>query len=413
MTPRERTHAALARKPADRVPLFMWFHPGTSKHLSHVLEIPARDVGEAMGNDVVQAWVGNNYAMEGIVHENAGEKHRDFWGIEWVKEGGVNQICKYPLENATDQELPDYRFPEDRIPELVRSMDGLMENHNGFFVGCDISPCVFELMNRIRGMENSMLDLAVRSDASMALLERAGSFSTKLAEKACVTYKLDWLWTGDDVGGQQSLMMSPECWRETIKPHLAKVVQVGKKHNLWVAYHSCGAIRPIIADLIEIGVDVLNPIQVNCPGMDPFDLKKEFGTELAFMGGIDTLELLPRGSADEVCRITEKLLDGMTGDGGGYILGASHTVPPETPIENIFAMCQAAGISREEIFDSAAHIRSRSAERTFILTSNHPYNIVKGVQSCLRRKPTAPNERSNHENYHRQISLRCTVPKSA
>lgn len=360
MTPKERVHAALARKPADRVPAFMWFHPETSEHLSKVLEIPPGKVGEAMGNDVVQAWVGNNFAMEGIVHENDGERHLDFWGVEWVKEGGFNQICRYPLKNATDQEMLGYRFPEDKIPELVRNMDGLMKNPGGFFVGCDVSPCVFELINRLRGMENSILDLAVRSDCSLALLERAGTFSAKLAEKACSSYKLDWLWKGDDVGGQQSIMMSPECWRETIKPHLARVVHVGKKHKLWVAYHSCGAIRPIIPDLIEIGVDVLNPVQVNCPGMDPLDLKKEFGAGLAFMGGIDTQELLPRGSADEVRRSTEKLLDGMTADGGGYILAASHTVPPETPLENIFAMYQAAGISREEILDSAAQIRSRS-----------------------------------------------------
>jgi uroporphyrinogen decarboxylase len=135
---------------------------------------------------------------------------------------------------------------------------------------------------------------------------------------------------------------------------------VGKRHGLYVAFHSCGAIRPIIGDLIDIGVDVLNPIQCNCPGMDPLGLKREFGRDIAFMGGVDTQGVLPNGTVAEVRKATADLLEGMTSDGGGYIFAASHTVPPETPDDNIFAMYDEAGISREEIFDRAAEIRRSS-----------------------------------------------------
>lgn len=152
-------------------------------------------------------------------------------------------------------------------------------------------------------------------------------------------------------------MLSPEIWRQTVKPLLKQNAEVGKRHDIYVAFHSCGAIRPIIADLIEIGVDVLNPIQCNCPGMNPLDLKREFGQELAFMGGVDTQGVLPNGTADQVRKATAELLEGMTTHGGGYILAASHTVPPETPDENIFAMYHEAGISKEEIFDRAADLR--------------------------------------------------------
>ena len=100
-----------------------------------------------------------------------------------------------------------------------------------------------------------------------------------------------------------------------------------------MAYHCCGALRPIIPDLMEIGLDVLNPVQAGCPGMDPLELKREFGEKLSFMGGVDTQDLLPFGSAADVRRATERLLDGMTAGGGGYILAASHTIPPETPDE--------------------------------------------------------------------------------
>ena len=153
-------------------------------------------------------------------------------------------------------------------------------------------------------------------------------------------------------------MMNPSMWREQIKPQLQRVFDVGKSAKLWVAYHCCGSLRPIISDLIEMGLDVLNPIQCNCPGMDGLELKREFGRDLAFMGGIDTVDLLPNGTVQDVRRSTARLLEGMTSDGGGYILAASHTIPPETPDKNIFALFVEAGVSKEEIFQRASEIRS-------------------------------------------------------
>ena len=152
--------------------------------------------------------------------------------------------------------------------------------------------------------------------------------------------------------------MSPATWRELIKPLMAEIFAVGRSHGLWVANHCCGALRPIIPDLVEIGLDVLNPVQAGCPGMNPRELKREFGDALSFMGGVDTQNLLPFGSASDVRRETEKLIQGMTAGGGGYILAASHTIPPETPDANIFALYEVAGISREEIMDRAAGIRA-------------------------------------------------------
>ncbi len=134
---------------------------------------------------------------------------------------------------------------------------------------------------------------------------------------------------------------------------------MGKAVGLWVAYHCCGALREIIPDLMDIGVDVLNPIQCNCPGMDPPELKRDFGQDLCFMGGLDNLHTIPYGTAKEVYRSTCALIDRMTSDGGGYILAASHTIPLETPEENIFALFAAGGVSREEVFDRAADMRAR------------------------------------------------------
>lgn len=354
-------HAALGRKGPDRVPVFMWFHPDTAKRLGELLEIPPGDVAAAFGDDIIQTWVNNNYAMEGIVHEHEGQGHVDAWGVKWVKAGGFNQIARFPLQDASEAEVLAHPFPHDHMEEFMAPMQVLATARAGLFLGCDVSPCVFEMYWRMRGMEDAMLDMACNPRLASTLFGRCADFAVELAEEACRRFDLDWLWTGDDVGSQHSMLMSPAQWRDMIKPHLARVVQAGKKRSLWVAYHSCGAIRPIIADLIEIGVDVLNPVQCNCPGMDPLSLKKEFGQKLSFMGGVDTQGLLPHGTADDVRKATARLLEGMTADGGGYILAASHTVPPETPDENIFALYAEAGVSKQEVFDRAADLRKRRA----------------------------------------------------
>jgi uroporphyrinogen decarboxylase len=360
MNSKERMHGALQRKPVDRIPIYMWYHPVTFKKLTHTLEILPDSFDQVMCNDVKQKWVGNNFAMEGITHENDGEGHTDYWGIEWVRQGGFNQIHKSPLENASEREIFNYKFPSDHIEQLLKSMDEIIHFSREYFIGCDISPCLLELLYRIRGMANTFYDTLAFPDLSMDLLNKAAAFAIKIGEEACDRFPLDWLWTGDDIGGQQSMMLSPESWRDMIKPHLKKIFDVGKKRGLWVAYHSCGAIRPIIPDLIEIGLDVLNPIQCNCPGMSPKDLKKDFGNKLSFMGGVDTQHLLPNGTSDEVYEVTLNLIESMTDDGGGYILAASHSIPPETPIENIFAMYSAAGVSIEEIYDRAADARKKN-----------------------------------------------------
>ena len=358
MNSKQRVHAALKKEPVDRVPILMWYHPQTAKRLAKILEIPVYHLAEALGDDILMTWVNNNYAMEGIVHEKDGESHVDEWGIEWTRIDGFNQITHYPLADASFAEIENYKFPENKISGLMERMDPLIAKKDEYFIGCDVSPCVFEMYWRLRGMENSMMDIIENAKMAETMMRRCAEFSLRLSKAACERFELDWLWAGDDVGGQTGMMLSPETWREMIKPQLKPLFDLAKSKNIYAAFHSCGAIRPIIGDLVEIGLDMLNPIQCNCTGMDPFELKKEFGKELAFMGGVDTQYLLPNATPDQIYRETLELIQGMTADGGGYILAASHTIPPETPDENIFAMYEAAGLSKQEIFDRAAQIRS-------------------------------------------------------
>ncbi len=358
MTPKQRVIASLQRRPADRIPVFMWFHPDMRILLAELLEIPPAFLDVAFGQDVRMTWVNNNYCMEGVVHQRDGQSHVDPWGIRWVKEGPFNQISHFPLAKATTEEVRQYRFPEDHKEHLLSQMRPLEAFADEYFIGCDVSPNAFEMYWRLRGMDQAMVDMASDPDLAAEMLWRCGQFAADLADAACRRFPLDWLWTGDDVASQRSLMMSPATWRALVKPSLQLSFDVGKKHGLPIAYHCCGALRPIIPDLIEMGLTVLNPIQCNCPGMDAAELKRDFGSDLTFMGGVDTQELLPNATPDGVRRATRALIDVMTSDGGGYILAASHTVPPETPFGNVFAMYHEAGITREEVFDRASKIRA-------------------------------------------------------
>jgi uroporphyrinogen decarboxylase len=359
MTSRERVKAAIDRTPADRIPCFMWFHPDTVRILARQLEVEPDEVEIVFGNDVRQTWVNNNYAMEGIVHEADGEGHSDIWGIEWVRRFGFNQIEGYPLKGADRDTLLSYRFPDDRLEELLAPMQRVSDARDDYFLGCDISPCAFEMYWRLRSMDDALLDFALDTTLVEAMIGRCVDFADLLAREAIGRYPLDWLWTGDDVAFQHGMIISPAQWRELVKPGMARLFARGKEAGLPVAYHCCGALRPIIGDLVEIGCDVLNPVQVGCPGMDPASLKAEFGEALTFMGGVDTQDLLPRGTPLEVRRETTKLIEMMTGGDGGFIFAASHSIPPETPIDNIWALYEAAGMTKESITDRAADIRAR------------------------------------------------------
>ncbi|MHC4568436.1 MAG: hypothetical protein ACYTE3_22065, partial [Planctomycetota bacterium] len=139
MISKDRVHLALQKKPTDRVPVFMWYHPQTTRRLGRLLEIPAKYVSLAMGDDIRQAWVSNNHPMEGIVHEHDGESHVDDWGIEWTRTDGFNQISRYPLADADERHLMEHKHPFDRIGPLVDLMGRVMEFKDEYFIGCDVS----------------------------------------------------------------------------------------------------------------------------------------------------------------------------------------------------------------------------------------------------------------------------------
>ena len=274
--------------------------------------------------------------------------------------GFYTEVAGHPL--ADSAALESYRAPEPDRDDLYADAARAIAAYKSEYYIVGVTVCtIFETAWALRGLEPMLADFVESPELADRILDIPFRYHLTAA-KHLVEIGVDMIWTGDDVGAQHGMLISPRTWRRFLKPRMAEFYSTLKGINpaLKIAYHSDGNIEPIIPELIEIGMDVLNPVQSSCPGMDPVSLKKEFGGAITFMGGLDTQELLPHSSADQVRRETARLIEAMTSEHGGYILAASHTIPPETPDENIFAMYAAAGISRQEIFDNAATYRARS-----------------------------------------------------
>ena len=201
---------------------------------------------------------------------------------------------------------------------------------------------LFEMHQRVRGMENAMLDpfmFPVNSDKLIGKLAdlKIEFWDVLLNEVGDV---VDIAGEGDDYGTQQSQLISPEHFREYYKSHFVRVLNFIKKRapNVKLMFHSCGNVRPIIPDLIEMGVDILNPVHVNASGMEPVQLKKEFGNDIVFWGGgVDTQKVLPSGSVQDVKDDVKRNIEALA-PGGGFVFNTVHNIQAEVPPQNIMAM---------------------------------------------------------------------------
>jgi uroporphyrinogen decarboxylase len=346
MIPKARVYATLRREPTDRAPMWMWYHPTWYDRFRAQFGWGPEEADARLGNDIKQVHISINREMFRPLQP--GERFTDAWGVTWAREGWYNQVVRNPLAEATVDALAAYHFPDPDEPGRYDALAALCARYGSdFFIGADVSGSIFEPCYHIRGMDRLLEDMLEEPDAVAAFLDRAAAFTTQVCLRA-LTLPIDWIWLGDDVGGQDAMMLSPSLWRALLKPRLAVIIAAVKaaRPGIIVAYHSCGTIRPIIPELIEIGVDVLNPLQPLCPGMDPLALKCEYGDRLAFMGGLDTQDFLIHATAAQVKTHARTLIDNM---GNGYIFAASHTVQPDTPLENVLALSEAITYLRGEL----------------------------------------------------------------
>jgi len=191
----------------------------------------------------------------------------------------------------------------------------------------------------LRGVKQALIDLLRAPEFTHRLYEKITEFYFEL-NKRCFEEAgdlIDIFMMGEDLGTQGGLLVSPKTFREFIKPYLSRHIQLAKRYGVKVMLHSCGAIRELIPEFIDMRIDILNPIQIRAKGMNPAELKRRFGDKLSFHGAIDIQQTLPYGKPEDV-RAEVRSRIKMLGRGGGYILCSTHNIQPDTPIENILAM---------------------------------------------------------------------------
>jgi len=252
--------------------------------------------------------------------------------------GAYEESASYPLAAAQSiSDLQAFTWPDpdwwDFSP-VNAILDHLEPYHVRFRIGS-----VFEVAWQLRGMEQFMLDMAMTPELPQYIMERLTDLyvenTRRLLEQ--VGDRLDMVYFYDDVASQANLLMSRTMWEQLIRPHHARIVETVKPYGVKIMYHSDGALRPLIPDLIELGVDVLNPVQADAKGMEPQGLKADFGDSLCFHGGIDIIKTLPQGTpADVQNEVRERIR--VLGHNGGYILASSHHIQSDTPVENVLAM---------------------------------------------------------------------------
>ena len=274
----------------------------------------------------------------------------DEWGITWQMNPGTlyYEIAASPLRGMTVEDLDGYSWPDlshpDRFQGLAAEARTLHdETPYAVVYVSGVSP--FEQIYLLRGLDAWMIDLAVDPDFAHALLRQVTDLMltgvTQFLDEAGEF--IDVLVMGDDLGTQSSTLISPEMYRRMVKPYHAELIgAIKSRTKAKVFFHSDGNIYPLLGDLIEVGVDLLNPVQVSAGEMgDTARLKREFGDRLSFCGAIDTQWALPYGTPDEVRHEVRRRIRDLA-PGGGYICAAVHCIQPDVPPENVCAMFEEA-----------------------------------------------------------------------
>ena len=272
----------------------------------------------------------------------------DEWGVKRKIAGDYANLIDHPLRTANLDDLEDFPWPDSAdnydFQGLRESTRKLYEQGEYALVGSLGSPGnIFEQAWYLRGLSEFMKDLIKNKDFAHGVMRRILDIRKRNVELYLneVGEFIDVVQLADDMASQDNLLISPKHYREIVKPYQLELCQhVKSLTNAKIYFHSCGSISPLLDELIEIGVEILNPVQVSAANMDTQDLKKRYGKKLSFWGAIDTFEVLPNGSASDVqAEVHKRICD--LGKSGGYVMGPVHNICSDVPPENVVAMYEA------------------------------------------------------------------------
>jgi uroporphyrinogen decarboxylase len=347
MTSKERVRLAIAHRTPDRVPVDFYAREEIVVRLRQKLKLGDEEsLEERLGVDlrgVGPHFIGKTHPLcyaDPTVEVTADGTHRDIWGVGFKPNqtacGFYMDLASSPLRHVRSvEELDAHPWPTADLWDYS-SIAGQARAQETFWVWAH-SRGIFEISWFLRGFEEFMIDLACNPEMANAIMDRVQAYHMERTRRVLEAGRglIDMVEYNDDVGGQDGILIAPDTWREFLKPRMAALIAMYKRYGVAVRYHSCGGIRPIIPDLIEIGVDVLNPVQALAAGMEPEALKRDFGGRLTFNGGIDTQGLLPHAPPEEIRRA-------IVGRDGGLILAPSHVFQEDVPIENVIAVYETA-----------------------------------------------------------------------
>jgi uroporphyrinogen decarboxylase len=376
MNSRERLLMALSHKEPDRIPLDLGSTQVTGLHVVAYdnlrqalglpsveaqlcdyiqgLALPDDDVIERLGVDVRGLFPLNSHNWN--VHEEDGGDYwayHDEWGITHHRpkpKGLYFSVVGVPLSdpNLTADDIKKHPWPNMADPERIAGLREQAEGYRAAGYGVvlkDPFAGIFEMSQRVVGMENILIMMALRKSVAGALFDQLLELKLSFWDMALpqLADVVDVISQADDYGTQESQLISPDMFREQIKPRLKILFDRVKTlaPNAKRFFHSCGNVRPLLPDYIEIGVEILNPVHIRARGMEPAALKREFGTDLVFWGGgVDTQGVLPYGTPQEVKDDVRRNIDALA-PGGGFVFNTVHNIQADVPPQNIIAMWEA------------------------------------------------------------------------
>jgi len=357
MNSKERVQLVFDHKEPDRVPIQVSFVPEVLERLKMKYNIKGDtssnlntgavtninyDIDTYLGHDLLllNCGMGSGYYRE---FESGKDTYTTEWGITWRKmpyktrfgDGYYTEIVGFPL--ADDNAISDY-VPPDPEDEDISFVDGVMSEYGKDYYICgDISCTIFEAFRYLRGPK-AFEDLIINKEIAHKIMDISADYHLKLGYRL-IEKGVDMLWLADDVGSERSMLISPEVFREFLKPKLGYMIDEFKKKNreIKIAWHSDGYIIPILDDLVEIGLDILNPIQPE--SMDPAYIKKRYGDNLCLWGTISTQHTFPFGKpGDVVNEVISRIRD--CAPSGGFLIGPTHNIQLDVPEENLLAFYQ-------------------------------------------------------------------------
>lgn len=343
MNHRENMMAVLRRQPFERIPFQLSLCESLQKEM--IRRYGTDDVAQIFDMPVqyIELMPPTKKIDHAKYHKNPEQLTKiDEWGVGY-KQGSMAHFMQFisPMADYDDpQQVEDFPFPDVDEPARWEDAKRQVEQvHAAGRAAAFFAIQVFEPAWYLRGLENMLMDFLADEEMAAACMDKMTKAQCRIAQHAA-EIGVDIIMFGDDVGTQKALMMSLETWRRWVKPATAATIAAAKAVNpdVLAFYHSDGVIYDIIPELIEIGVDVLNPIQPEC--VDPVLLKEQYGDRLSFWGTIGTQTTMPFGTPQDVRDTVQHMIE-TVGKGGGLVIAPTHVLEPEVPWENVEALVKA------------------------------------------------------------------------